>query len=216
MAYLLDSGAAAAPDDEASGDDSVLDFLAFFAFLCFLAFLAFGCVSVPVALAPASVPDAPDVADGLLVLEPAPLPMVSVELLPLAPGVMPVVSLGDDAPDALLPVVPDAPEASLAALGLLPDALLAPGVVSAAPDALLPVVPDAPDAPDVPLLMPDDEVPLAPDEGDDGDDDMEPVLSFELEEEEGTADLLPLLVSVPVDCASATDDTDATSTNDND
>jgi hypothetical protein len=194
MTYLAGSGVAAAPDDEASGDDSVLDFLAFFAFLCFFDFLAFGCVSVPDALAPASVPDAPDVADGLLVLE----PVVSVELLPLAPGVMPVVSLGDDAPDALLPVVPEAPEASLAALGLLPD-------------ALLPVVPDAPD---VPLLMPDDEVPLAPDDGDDGDDDVAPVLSVELEEE-GSADLLPLLVSVPVDCASATDDADAIKTNDN-
>jgi hypothetical protein len=177
MTYLAGSGVAAAPDDDASGDDSVLDFLAFFAFLCFFDFLAFGCVSVPDALAPASVPDAPDVADGLLVLE----PVVSVELLPLAPGVMPVVSLGDDAPDALLPVVP--------------------------------VVPDAPD---VPLLMPDDDVPLAPDDGDDGDDDIAPapVVSLELEAE-GRLDLLPLLVSVPVDCASTTDDADAIKTNDN-
>jgi hypothetical protein len=196
MTYLAGSGVAAAPDDDASGDDSVLDFLAFFAFLCFFDFLAFGCVSVPDALAPASVPDAPDVPDGLLVLEPA----VSVELLLLAPGVMPVVSLGDDAPDALLPVVPDAPEASLAALGLLPD-------------ALLPVVPDTPD---VPLLMPDDDVPLAPEDGDDGDDDIAPapVVSLELEAE-GRLDLLPLLVSAPVDCASATDDADAIKTNDN-
>jgi hypothetical protein len=200
-AYLAGSEVGAAPDDEASGDDSEVDFFAFLAFLCFFDFLAFGCVSLPVALEAASVPDWPDVADGLLMLEPAPEP---------------VVSLGD-APDALLPVVPEAP---LAALGLLLDALLPPGMVSAAPDALLPVVPDAPD---VPLLMPDDEVPLAPDEGDegdegdDGDDDVAPapMLSVELEEE-GTADLLPLLVSVPVDCASATDDTDATSTNDND
>jgi hypothetical protein len=200
------AGSVAAPDDEASGavlDDSVLDlldFLAFLAFLCFFDFLAFGCVSVPLALL-ASVPDSPDVADGLLVLEPRPL--VSVELLPLAPGVMPVVSL-DDAPDAPLPIVPEAPDASLAAFGLLLAALLPPGAVSAAPEALLPVVPDAP------LLMPGDEVPLAPDDG-----DIAPVAPVELEAE-GRADLLPVVVSVPVDCASAMDDTDAISTNDND
>ena len=190
-AYLAGAGMLDEPDDESEEevpDEPDEDSFDFFAFLCFLDFLAFGWVSVPAApLAPVS--DAPELADGLVELEP-----------PVAPEVPDV----PEVPDALLPPVPELPEVSLDAPGL-------------APVALLPEVPEVPELPEVSLLMPEDEVPLDPDDGDEGDDDMPPpVLSFELEVEGEVALLLSLLVSAPVPWASATEDTDATWTNDND
>lgn len=187
--YLAGAGVVDEPDAESEGavpDEPDEDDFDFFAFLCFFDFLAFGWVSVPAApLAPVS--DAPELADGL------------VELAPL---------VAPDMPD--VPEVPDAPEVSLAEPGLVPVALLPElGEV-----ALLPEVPDVPELPEVSLLMPEDEVPLDPDDGDEGDDDMLLPVSFELELE-GEVALLPL-VSAPVPWASATEDTDATRTNDND
>lgn len=110
---------------------------------------------------------------------------------------------------------------------LLPAAL---GLVDDEPDApvlpLMPLEPDEPDEPEVPEapepLVPEapDEVSLLPEEP----DDMEPLLdgvaldaplapdaSCERDVEEGDAALLPLVAPL---CASAMEDTDATTTND--
>jgi hypothetical protein len=109
----------------------------------------------------------------------------------------------------LAPEVPEAPEVSLDAPGLV--VALLPAALGEV--ALLPEVPEVPELPEVSLLMPEDEVPLDPDN--EGDDDMllPLVLSFELEVE---GEVALLLVSAPVPWASATEDTDATRTNDND
>lgn len=108
---------------------------------------------------------------------------------------------------------------------VLPPAAL--GLVDDEPDApvlpLMPLEPDEPEVPEAPEpLVPEapDEVSLLPDEP----DDMEPLLdgvaleaplapdaSCELDVEEGDAALLPLVAPL---CASAMEDTDATTTND--
>jgi hypothetical protein len=178
--------------------------------------LGAGMVDEPDDESEGEVPDEPD-EDGfdffafLCFLDFLAFGWVSVPAAPLA--------LVSDAPELadglvelepLVPDVPDVPEVSLAEPGLVPAALLPElGEV-----ALLPEVPDVPELPELSPLMPEDEVPLDPDDGDEGDDDMLPV-SFELELE-GEVALLPLLVSAPVPWASATEDTDATRTNDND
>lgn len=165
-------------------------------------FLAFGFVSVVASVAPAA--DVPEVAPG------EPLPVAE---LPVALG-----ELEEPEPDPVEPIEPVEP---------LP--------VVDEPDAPEPVLPDAPDDES---LLPDPlepVLPLAPDEPDVEDPGEE-------EDEDGEALEAPLLPDVPVsllelapdapvalcdfvddgsvallllDCASAMDDTDATTTSDN-
>ena len=154
-------------------------------FLAFLAvFLALGLVSVVASVAPAA--DVPDVAPG------EPLPVALGELD--EPDVAPV----DGEPDAPVPVLPDVPED----ISPLPDAL----------DPVLPLAPDVPDADEpgcgvldgtelevpLPPAMPASLPVPAP---------VAPVALCDFSVGEGLVALLP-------DCASAMDDTDATTTSD--
>jgi hypothetical protein len=188
----LDGVVVASLEPLAPGVVSLCAFLSFFAFLVFF-------FSSPLAPLVDSVPDAPEVADDFL--------------SELAPEVPPV----DDAPDVLS--FSEAPE-------------LAPGLL--VPDAPELLVPDAPDAP--PMLPLSDELGLAlgledepavPAVPDAPDDVASLLLGVDPDEPVGLPacavglDALPLVFESapalrPVPCASATEDTDAISTNDKD
>lgn len=174
-----------APEPLADAPDVSSDFLDFFSFLAL--FLALGLSSEAALLAP--VPEEPDVADG----EESLLPLVALGLVDDAPDA-PVepVPLDPLEPDALLPLVPEAPdEVSLEPEVPLPDA----------PDDM-PLLPEEPDA-----LLPDGialELPLALPES-------VPVALGERVVDDGVVSLVPLVALL---CASAMEDTDATTTND--
>lgn len=166
---------------DALGEEEPED-LAFLAFLDF--FLAFGLVSAVASLAPEV--DVPDVAAGELD----------------EPDVMPEEPLLEDEgdePEALLPVLPDAPDE----VSLLPDAL----------EPVLPLAPEVPDADEpgcgvldgtelevpLPPAMPASLPVPAP---------VAPVALCDLTVDDG-------LVALPLpDCARAMEDTEATTTSD--
>lgn len=180
-----------APPD-AFGEDEPEDL----ALLAFFLVLDLGLVSVVASVAPAA--EEPEVAPV------EPLPVVELSVAPgeldepeVAPVGPPLVE-GDE-PEALLPVVPDAPEE-----------------VSLPPDALEPVLPLAPEVPDadepgcevvdgielevpLPLVMPASLPVPAP---------VAPVALCDFVVGDGVVVLLP-------DCARAMDDTDATTISDN-
>lgn len=177
----------------ALGEDEPED-LAFLAFLVF--FLALGLVSAVASVAPAA--DEPEVAPVV----PLPVDELSVALgEPDEPEVAPVEPLlveGDE-PEALLPVLPDAPED----VSLLPEAL----------EPVLPLAPEVPDADEpgcgvldgtelevpLPPAMPASLPVPAP---------VAPVAFCDFTVDDGLVALL-----LP-DCARAMDDTEATTTSD--
>lgn len=167
---------AEAPAEPAEAPDASSDFFAFFSFFTF--FLAFGFSSdAPLV---ASVPEEPEVADG------------EVDELPLV-----ALGLDEVEPDALLPVVPEAPDD----VSLEPELPLADVPLPDAPEDDMPLLPEEPDvlpdgiALELPLALP---VSL-------------PGALCERVVEEGVVSLAPLVALL---CASAMEDTDATTTND--
>lgn len=138
------------------------------------------------------------------------------------------VAFGFSSVAALLASVPEAPELAagedelpLVALGLVDDEPELPLMPLELPDAPLPVVPEAPDElslGDVLLpAAPDEDMPLLPEEPDVLPEGMAlelplvPGLVCELDVADGDESLVPL---VELLCASAMEDTDATTTND--
>lgn len=173
-----------------------------FSFLAFFA-LSFFLVS-PLAPLLDSVPEAPELADDFPELTPVPL-------VPDAPLLMPPRSAAPElVPELPPPDLPDAPDEPL--LPLLPDEL------EPMPELAPPDMPDVPDAPLPPLLSEELEpepVPPVPDEVSLEPEPVPPACAV-------CNVMSPVRVEVsapalrPAPCDSATEDTEATKTNDND